>query len=56
MFIAGGDTGTRSSTVFIMGRDGSLHFEERSFDADGALCGRVLEQWQQDPAVFGAPA
>lgn len=56
VFVAGGDPGTRSSTVFIMGRDGSLHFEERSFDADGALCDRVLEQWQQDPAVFGAPA
>jgi uncharacterized protein with NRDE domain len=56
VFVAGGDPGTRSSTVFIMGRDGSLHFEERSFDADGALCSRVLEQWQQDPAVFGAPA
>ena len=56
VFVAGGDPGTRSSTVFIMGRDGSLHFEERSFDADGALCSHVLEQWQQDPAVFGAPA
>lgn len=56
VFVAGGECGTRSSTVFIMGRDGSLHFEERSFDADGAPCGTVLEQWQQDPAVFGAPA
>ncbi len=56
VFVVGGAHGTRSSTVFIMGRDGSLHFEERSFDAEGALCGRVLEQWQQDPAVFGAPA
>ncbi len=55
VFVAGGEPGTRSSTVFIMGRDGSLHFEERSFDAAGAPCGTVLEQWQQDPAVFGAP-
>ena len=56
VFVTGGEQGTRSSTVFIMGRDGSLHFEERSFDATGAPCGRVLELWQQDPAVFGAPA
>lgn len=56
VFVAGGAHGTRSSTVFIMGRDGSLHFEERSFDADGSPAGTVLEQWQQDPAVFGAPA
>jgi uncharacterized protein with NRDE domain len=56
VFVAGGDPGTRSSTVFIMGRDGGLHFEERSFDAGGVLCGQVLEQWQLDPAAFGAPA
>lgn len=56
VFVAGGEPGTRSSTVFIMGRDGSLHFEERSFDAESAPSGTVLEQWQQDPAVFGAPA
>lgn len=55
VFVAGGEQGTRSSTVFIMGRDGGLYFEERSFDAGGALCGRVLEQWEQDPGVFGAP-
>jgi uncharacterized protein with NRDE domain len=55
VFLAGGEQGTRSSTVFIMGRDGSLHFEERSFDAAGAPCGTVLEQWLQDLAVFGAP-
>lgn len=54
VFVAGGDHGTRSSTVLIMGRDGSLYFEERSFDANGLLCHRVLEEWQQDPAVFGA--
>jgi len=54
-FVAGGAVGTRSSTVFIMGRDGGLHFEERSFAADGAPCGTVLAQWQMDPAVFGAP-
>jgi uncharacterized protein with NRDE domain len=55
VFVTGGDFGTRSSTVFIMGRDGGLYFEERSFDADGALSHRVLEQWRQDPSVFGAP-
>jgi len=55
VFVAGGATHTRSSTVFIMGRDGGLHFEERSFDAAGAPCGRVIERWQQDAAAFGAP-
>lgn len=56
VFAIGAERGTRSSTVFIMGRDGSLHFEERSLDAEGNPFGTVLETWQQDPAVFGAPA
>ncbi len=56
VFACGAEHGTRASTVFIMGRDGCLHFEERSFDAEGELSGTVLETWQQDPAVFGAPA
>jgi uncharacterized protein with NRDE domain len=56
VFDCGAERGTRSSTVFIMGRDGSLHFEERSFGAQAQACGTVLETWQQDPAVFGAPA
>src|SRR5450631_2739199 len=55
VFVPGGAVGTRSSTVFVMGRDGHLHFEERSFDADGSPCGCVLEQWRHDPAGFGAP-
>jgi len=56
VFVAGDGPGTRSSTVFIMGRDGGLHFEERSFDAAGAPCGCVIERWQQDAAAFGAPS
>lgn len=56
VFACGAEHGTRSSTVFIMGRDGSLHFEERSFNAAGEPSGTVLEAWQQDPAAFGAPA
>jgi uncharacterized protein with NRDE domain len=56
VFIAAGPVHTRSSTVFIMARDGSLHFEERCFDAAGDPGGSVLETWQQDPTVFGAPA
>ncbi len=55
VFVTGGVTHTRSSTVFIMSRDGQLRFEERSFDADGTPCGVVLETWRQDAAVFGAP-
>lgn len=56
VFVCGAEHGTRSSTVFIMGRDGSAYFEERSFDATGAPSGRVLEQWRQGSALFGAPA
>jgi len=55
VFVTGPSTGTRSSTVFIMDRDGGLYFEERSFRSDGACEGRVLEQWHQDPGFFGAP-
>lgn len=56
VFDCGATHGTRSSTVFIMGRDGSLHFEERSFDAAGEPTATVLETWQHDAAAFGAPA
>jgi uncharacterized protein with NRDE domain len=56
VFACGAERGTRSSTVFIMSREGGLHFEERSFNAAGDPTGTVLETWQQDPAVFGAPA
>ena len=56
VFECGTERGTRSSTVFIMGRDGALYFEERSFDTKGEPTSTVLEQWEHDPAVFGAPA
>jgi len=56
VFVVGGPAGTRSSTVLIMDRDGGVHVEERSFDAAGAPSGTVIEQWRQDPAVFGAPS
>lgn len=54
IFVKGPEFGTRSSTVLVMARDGRVYFEERSFDAHGELTGTVLEQWQQDAAVFGA--
>lgn len=55
-FVAGGEYGTRSSTVLVMARDGHVRFEERSFDAGGAETGRVLEEWDMDPAVFSGSA
>jgi len=54
IFERGSEHGTRSSTVLVMARDGRVLFEERSFDAAGQPSGTVSEQWQQDPAVFGA--
>lgn len=56
IFVVGPEYGTRSSTVIVMARDGRVYFEERSFDAAGEPSGTVLEQWQQDPDVFGANA
>lgn len=55
-FVIGADHGTRSSTVLVMARDGHVRFEERSFDAAGDESGRVLEEWDMDPAVFSGSA
>ncbi|QXP84625.1 NRDE family protein [Methylococcus sp. ANG] len=55
-FVTGSDHGTRSSTVLVMGRDGHVRFEERSFDASGNESGRVLKEWDMDPAVFSGSA
>jgi uncharacterized protein with NRDE domain len=51
-FVIGKEHGTRTSSVLIMGRDGQVRFEERSFDAAGEKTGVVLETWSMDPAVF----
>jgi len=51
-FVVGKEHGTRSSTVLTMGRDGTVRFEERRFDAVGNESGRVLETWEMDPSVF----
>ncbi len=40
-FIVSPDYGTRSSTVLLIARDGSVRFIERSFDADGDAVGEV---------------
>lgn len=39
IFIAGGDYGTRSSTLLLIGHDGSVHLRERRFGASGAFEG-----------------
>lgn len=51
-FVLGPEHGTRSSTVFLMARDGRVRFEERCFDAVGNECGRVVEEWMVDAGVF----
>lgn len=51
-FVIGSESGTRSSTVFVMARDGRVYFEERSFDPEGAESGRVVEEWTIDPQAF----
>jgi uncharacterized protein with NRDE domain len=51
-FVLGKEHGTRSSTVLIMERDGSVRFEERSYDAAGNETNRVLENWNMDASVF----
>jgi uncharacterized protein with NRDE domain len=48
IFVAAGEYGTRCSTVVLMHRDGSLRFEERSFDAAGNAAGTALHRL--DPA------
>jgi uncharacterized protein with NRDE domain len=51
-FVIGKEHGTRTSSVLIMGRDGQVRFEERSFNAAGEQTGQVVETWEMDPAVF----
>ncbi|MGH8246856.1 MAG: NRDE family protein, partial [Gammaproteobacteria bacterium] len=38
-FVTAGHYGTRSSTVVILERDGTIHFTERTFDSTGAQTG-----------------
>ncbi|HAF00118.1 MAG TPA: hypothetical protein DCO68_11950 [Methylophilaceae bacterium] len=51
-FVIGKEHGTRTSSMLIMGRDGEVRFEERSFNATGEQTGVVTETWEMDPAVF----
>ncbi|HYE35553.1 NRDE family protein [Methylocaldum sp.] len=53
-FVVGPESGTRSSTALVMARDGSVYFEERSFDLAGTESSRVVEEWTLDPKVFSA--
>ena len=40
-FVSHGDYGTRCSTLLLLGHDGSVHLEERSFDPHGAAAGNA---------------
>ncbi|MEQ1602801.1 MAG: NRDE family protein [Methylophilaceae bacterium] len=51
-FVLGAEHGTRSGSVLAMARDGSVRYEERSFDAAGNETGRVLETWAMEASVF----
>lgn len=55
-FVLGKEHGTRSSAVLIMERDGSVRFEERSYDAAGNETNHVLENWNMDASVFSGGA
>jgi uncharacterized protein with NRDE domain len=50
-FIASEDYGTRSSTVVLEGRDGTVVFVERSFGPRGAPAAEVRFQFQSSPAT-----
>jgi uncharacterized protein with NRDE domain len=50
-FIRGADYGTRSSTVIRVARDGSAHFKEWTWQADGSLGGQVGYEFQFGPAA-----
>jgi uncharacterized protein with NRDE domain len=55
-FVLGKEHGTCSSTVLIMERDGSVRFEERSYDTAGNETNRVIENWNMDASVFSGGA
>ena len=48
-FIVSDSYGTRCSTVFTIGHDGSARFHERSFDPNGAITGEVIESFALRP-------
>ncbi|HEY3301046.1 MAG TPA: NRDE family protein [Methylophilaceae bacterium] len=51
-FVVGEKHGTRSSTVLIMGRDGQVRFETKSFDVSGNQTVSTVDTWQMDASVF----
>ena len=44
-FIVSPEYGTRSSTIVLLGRDGSVTFKEREFDPDGKETGTRSFEW-----------
>jgi uncharacterized protein with NRDE domain len=49
-FIATTDYGTRSSTVLLVGRDGSMTFVERSFGPSGVPAGEIRHEFRLESA------
>lgn len=45
-FVAGDRYGTRASTVVLIGKDGDVFYEERSFGAAGRPLGRVTQRFR----------
>ena len=55
-FIVGDDYGTRCATVVTIGRDGGVHFVERTFDPRGAVVGEVEDRFATAHSKNGATA
>lgn len=47
VFVRSPSYGTRASTVILRGTDGTLHFVERSYDANGRTTNRIEQHWPQ---------
>ena len=55
-FIVGDDYGTRCATVLAIGRDGGVHFVERTFDRHGAVDVEVEDRFAIAHSKSGATA
>jgi uncharacterized protein with NRDE domain len=54
-FVMLGEYGTRASTVLLIGEDGSITYQERSYDADGQLTGTIDERFRTGALFHSVP-
>ena len=52
-FIVDPEYGTRCATVVLLGRDGTIHVEERRYDALGEATGRTAFAFRESPTAAG---